>query len=354
MALNTHLSASPFVPRILFGVSPIGLGHATRALVLADELRRRGAEVRLFSGGEAADFIARTGVPVDNVVDDPGLSVAGGEMKGATVWYVRSWLAQRRNLERLRRLIADFSPDIVVGDEEFSGVTVAAERGIKRVFISDELELGFARSWLARKVEGRVEKWYKGLQRSVDLLVVPEFGSDSGNARFVGPIVRRATLTREAARKKFGLPQGEMVLFSMSGSGIGREIGTMLIAALGEFGADAPYLVVTGNRGAKFGGEGIYDLGLVLDNQNLVASADLVVSTAGKSTIDEAAAAGTPVIVIPIRHHAEQERNAAALGCTPEDLERLPSLLREKIGRRNEPKEFRGEVGAAGAILSLL
>jgi UDP-N-acetylglucosamine--N-acetylmuramyl-(pentapeptide) pyrophosphoryl-undecaprenol N-acetylglucosamine transferase len=77
--------------------------------------------------------------------------------------------------------------------------------------------------------------------------------------------------------------------------------------------------VVSGNRGKKKAGESIYDLGIVPDNQNLVAAADLVVSTAGKSTIDEAAEAGTPMIPVPIRNHSEQERNAAALGLVPGD-----------------------------------
>ena len=354
MELNTHPRPTAYVPRILLGVSPIGLGHATRALVLLKELERSGAEVRLFSGGRAAEFIETMGIPVDGVVDDPVPRVVNGEMSQVALWYVRSWVANRKTVPRTRRLVDSYRPDIVVCDEEFSGIVVAEERGLKRAFISDELQLGFARTWVARKIEQRVERWYRHLQDSVDLLIVPEFGQSAGNRVFVGPIVRPLTKSPEEVRSERRLPGGRMVLFAMSGSGIGREFAIRLRNALRESGLSDAFLVIAGNRGPRISGEGVYDLGLVADNQNLVAAAALVVSTAGKSTIDEAAAAGTPIVVIPIRRHAEQERNAAALGFSSADLDRLADLVRQRIGKRETPRRFDGEVAASRAILSLL
>ncbi len=343
------------MPRVLFGVSPIGLGHATRALVLLEELKRRGAEVRVFSGGRAADFINSVGVPADKIVEDPVPWVSGGEMKQTSLWYVRSWIAHKRTVPRTRRLFEAYRPDIVVCDEEFSGVDVAGEKGSRRVFISDELRLGFGRTWLARKIEGRVERWYARLQDSVDLLIVPESGDDVGNKKFVGPIVRLTSASPEEIRRRHGLPPGRVVLFAMSGSGIGRDLALKLKDVLG---ADEELrecaLVVAGNRGDRITGENVLDLGVVRDNQDLVAAADLVVSTAGKSTIDEAKAAGTPIVAIPIRHHAEQERNAAALGYSSRDAGRLDELVRAKLGKRGAPMKFSGEVKAADAIFALL
>jgi UDP-N-acetylglucosamine--N-acetylmuramyl-(pentapeptide) pyrophosphoryl-undecaprenol N-acetylglucosamine transferase len=341
------------VARILYGVSPIGLGHATRSLVISQELERGGAEVRFFSGGRAAEFIRDRGLKVDDIVDDPVPHISDGKMSRVALWYVRSWIAHRRTVPRTRRLLEAYSPDLVVCDEEFSGIVVAGERGVKRVFIADELALGFARTWLSRKIEARVERWYMGLQESVDLLIVPEAGESGGNRRFVGPIVRAPTKSPEEAKSSYGLPEGGMVLFATSGSGLGRELALRVRDAIATASLPGTCLVVTGNRGPRIDGEAVYDLGVVPDNQNLVAAADLVVSTAGKSTIDEAAAAGTPIIVIPIRHHAEQERNAAALGYTSSDVARLPELIREMFGKRQPPRSFNGEVEACREILSL-
>lgn len=342
------------MPRILFGVSPIGLGHATRALVLKDELESRGADVRLFSGGVAADFIRAAGVQVDDIVDDPVPLVVGMEMRQASLWYLRSWMANRRTIARTERFFDSHPHDLAVCDEEFSGMVVAERRGEKRAFIADELELGFARSWLARRLELRVERWYRRLQDTVDLLIIPDHGADSGNRRFVGPIVRAPTMSPEDARRAHGLPDGKIVLFSMSGSGVGRGVAAGLAGRLKGTGLGDFSLVITGNRGAKISGEGVFDLGVVPDNQNLVACADVVVSTAGKSTIDEASAAGTPIIAVPIKNHAEQERNAAALGYSHDDLSRLPELIRAKIGRRETPKIYSGEKEASRLLLSLI
>ena len=341
------------MPRILFGVSPIGLGHATRALVLREELERRGAEVLMFSGGVAAEFIGERGVKVESIVGDPVPSFADGEMRLASLWYIRSWLANRRTIPKTERLFDSHPHDVVVCDEEFSGIMVAERRGEKRVFISDELELGFARSWVARKIEERVARWYRRLQSTVDLLVITEEGDDSGNRRFVGPFVRPPTMSPEETRRRYALPEGPLILVSLSGSGAGRELALRLAEDLRGKGVGLP-VVITGNRGTKIQGGGVSDLGVVPDNQNLVAAADVVVSTAGKSTIDEAAAAGTPIITIPIRHHAEQERNAASLGYSSDDARRLAALVEAYLGKRSQPRAFSGEKKAADAILSLL
>ncbi|MGQ4833822.1 MAG: glycosyltransferase [Candidatus Asgardarchaeia archaeon] len=65
-------------------------------------------------------------------------------------------------------------------------------------------------------------------------------------------------------------------------------------------------------------------------------ASDLVITTAGKSTIDECLIYGTPVIAIPIKNHFEQERNARRVGNSYSDLEKLDSLILDKIkaGRR--------------------
>lgn len=342
------------MPRILYGVSPIGLGHATRSLVVADSLKRNGAEVRLFSGGKAAEFISGQGLAVDALVDDAAPWTRGVEMGRVSLWYLRAWLAQRANVKRVARLAEAYRPDIVVCDEEFSGLEVAKRLGLKRVLIADELDLGFARSWVAKKIEARVERWYRGLQEGVDLLIVPEPGNDGGNRRYVGPIVRGRTADCEATRGRHGIPPGRVVLFSMSGSGIGRVLVERLVRAMEAGRLPDCNLVVTGNRGPRFVAERVLDLGVVPDNQDLVACADVIVSTAGKSTIDEAAAAGTPMVAIPIRFHAEQERNAAALGYTSDDAGRVAELVAMKIGRRETPRTFHGEENASRLILSLI
>ncbi len=343
------------MPRILYGISPIGLGHAARSFEVVRRLAAAGVDVRAFSGGKVVDFLGAQGLRASDLVSDSSPAVSSGVMKRASTWYIRSWLSLRRNSGAVRRICEELRPDLVVCDEEFSGMAAAERVGLKRVFISDELELGFARSWFAHRIEERVYRWYKRLQEEVDLLIIPEDGVDSGNRRYVGPIVRAVTEGASDVRRRHGLPEeGPMVLLSLSGSGLGDFLVQKTILSMKQVSSQGAFLAVVGNRRRSVSAEAVFDIGLVPDNQNLVAAADLVVSTAGKSTIDEARAAGTPMIAIPIRNHAEQERNAAALGYSHDDLGRLPELMRLKLGRRSEPHAFRGAEAAALAILAEL
>jgi hypothetical protein len=94
-------------------------------------------------------------------------------------------------------------------------------RGIAHAMISDELQLGFARSAIARRVESRVGAWYADLQRRVSNLLVPGFGTDSGNIHYMTPVTREVTKPREAVRAEHGLSlESSVVLLSSSGSGM--------------------------------------------------------------------------------------------------------------------------------------
>lgn len=341
--------------RLLYGVSPIGLGHATRAAAVAEGLRRSGVEVLFASGGNAAAYLKDLGFETSEVVEEPTPRVVGGEMKWASLWYLRYWLGYGRTKASMERLIKKLEPNLVVGDEEFAGVAVAMERGLRHALVTDELELGFARTSIARAIEAQASNWYNKLLGSVSVVLIPDFGTDEGNRRHIGPMVRRVSLTKEEVFRDHSFPEGgEMVLLSMSGSGVGSHLIERTVRAVNGLGDQRTFLAVTGNRGEPVTGERVFDLGVVRDNQNLVAAADLVVSTAGKSTIDEAASAGTPAVVIPIKNHAEQERNAAALGYKPEDIDRLQELIRDKIGRREAPRNYQGVEQATSFLASML
>jgi UDP-N-acetylglucosamine--N-acetylmuramyl-(pentapeptide) pyrophosphoryl-undecaprenol N-acetylglucosamine transferase len=255
------------------------------------------------------------------------------------------------------------APKLVVGDEEFSCISLAIQLGIAQAMISDELQLGFARGALARRIEERVSAWYTNLQRSVSNLLIPSFGTDTGNIHYMTPMTRDVTQTREAARAERHLPMdAAMVLFSSSGSGIGRFLFRASLEAFRKVRKPSDVFATSGPAvpGVGGGGEGeeddghVRELGIVRDNQNLIAAADLVVSTAGKSTIDECTSSGTPLIAIPIKNHAEQERNAAELGFKFSDLERLDELMPSLLGKRTEPAHYEGAARTADFLASLL
>lgn len=340
---------------ILYGVSPIGFGHASRAAAVGLELRASGLQPEFATGGPAVGFLRSYGFEVHDVVTEPVPSESRGEMKMAALWYLRYWRGYRATAKRMAALIADSSPRLVIGDEEFSSVSLAVEKGIPHAMISDELQLGFARGTIAKRVEARVSGWYSDLQRKVANLLVPAFGTDGGNVHYMTPVVRRVTKAREAARAEHGLPPDlPLVLFSSSGSGIGRFLLDRALEAFRKVCTRSEVFAVSGSTRGGERGDNVRELGVVRDNQDLVAAADLVISTAGKSTIDEAVSSGTPIIAVPIKNHVEQERNAAELGFTFSDLGRLEELIPRLLAGRNPPANYMGAQRTAAYLSSLL
>ena len=340
---------------ILYGVSPIGFGHASRSVAIGLKLREKSLEPEFATGGPAVKFLESYGFKVHDVVSAPNPSESGGEMKMATLWYLRYWFGYRSTSRRMAELIARLSPKLIVGDEEFSSISLAIQKGVAHAMISDELQLGFARSAIAKRVEARVGEWYADLQRRVSNLLVPSFGTDSGNIHYMTPVTREVTESREAARAEHGLPrESSVVLLSSSGSGMKPFLFRRSLEAFRKVCTHAEVFATTGAGGQHIQALNVRELGVVRDNQNLIAAADLVISTAGKSTIDECASTGTPIIAIPIRNHAEQERNAAELGFAFGDLDRLEELIPRLLGKRNAPAHYAGAQRTAEYLSSLL
>jgi UDP-N-acetylglucosamine--N-acetylmuramyl-(pentapeptide) pyrophosphoryl-undecaprenol N-acetylglucosamine transferase len=100
----------------------------------------------------------------------------------------------------------------------------------------------------------------------------------------------------------------------------------------------------------------IKNIGFELNLHEYVFASDLVVSLAGRSTIDESIVYGTPGIFIPIKNHFEQEQNASRFGYTYEDIFRLESLIESKIATTKTNREVgrSGAQDAAKIILGLL
>ena len=326
---------------ILYGVSPIGFGHASRAAAVGLKLKEMSLEPHFATGGPAVGFLRSYGFEVSDIVKAPVPAESGGEMKRASLWYIRYLLDYNSTNRRMAKLVASVSPGLVVGDEEFSSVSIALKLGLPHALISDELQLGFAKGAAARRVEARAARWYSGLLGRVSNLLVPSFGTDAGNMHYMTPVTRAVTQPRDAARREHGIPlDSKLVLFSASGSGIGQFLLSRSLEAFEKTCTGDEVFAITGLVGTSSDPRVKY-LGVVRDNQNLVAAADLVISTAGKSTIDEAVSSGTPIIAIPIRNHAEQERNASELGFTSGDLERMERADSQALGQEDPARELR-------------
>tara|TARA_Y100001958_G_C20740538_1_gene229371 strand:- start:42 stop:431 length:390 start_codon:yes stop_codon:yes gene_type:complete len=104
--------------------------------------------------------------------------------------------------------------------------------------------------------------------------------------------------------------------------------------------SDIDLVLISGPKINDEFGKDVKNLGFVENLHEIIFAADLVISLAGKSTIDESVVYGTPGIFIPIKNHFEQEDNAKEMGFNFEDIFDLENLIRQNINKdRNEQQQ---------------
>jgi UDP-N-acetylglucosamine--N-acetylmuramyl-(pentapeptide) pyrophosphoryl-undecaprenol N-acetylglucosamine transferase len=330
----------------IFFTSPIGLGHATRDMAIAEQLK---TELLFVSGKGAAKLLVKSYDTLD-VYRPEKFIVESGQLQHSFKWLMNYYSYYKRCKE-IAKDILNKHDGLIISDEDFASIAVGKEMERKRVLITDITETHFT-SGLASIVEKKMNKEMQKMMEACDRVIIPDVGNDSGNVRHVGPIVRQASAERDTLRKRFGFDK-KIILVTIGGTDVGRYLIEKAIEAHNKLKLDSELVIASGPSLQLPDSQEYRNLGFVDNLHELIYAADLVVSLAGRSTMDESIAYGTPGIFIPIKNHFEQEQGAARLGFKYEDIFRLEVLMQEKLGRRNNPVDAGGAARAAKIISAL-
>jgi UDP-N-acetylglucosamine--N-acetylmuramyl-(pentapeptide) pyrophosphoryl-undecaprenol N-acetylglucosamine transferase len=335
---------------ITFFTSPIGLGHATRDIAIAEELK---TDILFVSGEGASILIARKGFKSLNVYKPDKFIVESGQLQHVFTWILRYYLYYKK-CKAIAKEILNNRNGLIVSDEDFASITVGNKMGQRRVLITDITETRFTNG-LASIIEKKMNKLMHNIMQTCDCVIIPEIGDDRGNIRYVGPVVRQVSADRNTLRKRFGFEKNAILV-----SGGGTDAGKYLIQKAIEVHRplqsklDSELIIVPGPSLRLPDSLKYRNLGFVNNMHDLIYAADLVISLAGRSTMDESTAYGTPGIFIPIKNHFEQEQGAARFGFKYEDIFRLDHLIEEKIGCRRNAMNMKGAARAAKIISMLM
>jgi len=219
------------------------------------------------------------------------------------------------------------------------------------VLITDVLETHFTKG-LASFIEKKMNKSMLEIIKKCDIVILPENGDDQDNIRKVGPIVRQTKFSREELRKKFSFEKKTIVI-SIGGTDVGMFLIEKALESISKINQDIEIVLVSGPAiSKKF--ENVKNLGFVDNLHELIFAADVLISLAGKSTIDEANTYGTPAIFIPIKGHFEQEDNAKKEGFVFDDINRLDVLILEKLEEKRNQVDTDGAKNASDIIRKLM
>jgi len=331
-----------------FFSSPIGLGHVTRDIAIVNNFKN--ISTNFVTGSGAAKLLKNLHLKVQDVYHPPSFIVENGTLKNQAkwLWNYYNYYKECKNISE--KILSNDNPNLVISDEDFASLTVAQKMEIPTVLITDILETHFTKG-LPSLIEKKMNKSMQEICKKCDLVILPEHGDDNDNIKRVGPIVRTTNHSRDELREKFSFT-GKVIVISIGGTDAGLFLIEKALKSISKA-KDVNVILVSGPViTKKF--ENVTNLGFVDNLHELIFASDLLISLAGKSTIDEANAYGTPAIFIPIKGHFEQENNAREQGFVFDDIKRLDALILEKLEEKRNPTNTDGAKIAFNIIKKLI
>jgi UDP-N-acetylglucosamine--N-acetylmuramyl-(pentapeptide) pyrophosphoryl-undecaprenol N-acetylglucosamine transferase len=332
---------------ILFFSSPIGLGHATRDLAIINQLKIRSCKV--FSGSSAIEFFHQNSIQAQDVYSPPKFDVINGKLEKSLKWLWSYYRYYKRCKEISSKIISNEKPRVIISDEDFASIAIAQERKIPNIIITDILETKFI-SGFGGVVEKKMNKTMHEMLDKANRVIIPELGENQNNIIRTGPIVRKIQKNRDELRDILDFKKKTIVL-CVGGTDAGIFLINQTIEAIKKIQIDVDLVLVSGPKINKKFSDDVRNLGFVSNLHEIIFAADLVISLAGKSTIDESIVYGTPGIFIPIKGHFEQEDNAKEIGFNFEDVFNLENLIEEKLNKNRNERQQNG-VNLAGMEIS--
>ena len=332
-----------------FFSSPIGLGHVTRDIAIVNNFEN--ISINFVTGSGAAKILKNLDLQVQDVYNPPSFIVENGTLKNTTKWLWNYYQYYKDCKKISEKILQVDNPNLVISDEDFASLSVAQNMRIPTVLVTDVLETHFTKG-LVSFIEKKMNKSMQEIIKKCDIVILPENGEDQDNIKRVGPIVRQTSFSREELRKKFSFEKTTIVI-SIGGTDAGLFLIEKALEHISKINQDIEIVLVSGPAvSKKF--ENVRNLGFVNNLHELIFAADLLISLAGKSTIDEANAYGTPAIFIPIKDHFEQEDNAKEEGFVFEDIKRLDVLILEKLEQKRNQVNTNGAKNASDIIRKLM
>ena len=297
-------------------------GHIFPAVAIANAIKARwnDAEI-LFVGAEGRMEMEKVPAAGYEIV---GLPIAGLQRKltlSNVIKNLKLPLLMMRSRSKVRRVLRDYAPDIVVGVGGFASeptLKAASSMGFRTLLQEQNSYAGLTNTMLSRRAR-RICVAYEGMERFFpkDKIVF------TGNP--VRADIERMSASKAEGCAHFGLQEGEHVLLSVGGSLGARSINEMIISHLHFFRENRIQVLWQTGRWmydqavaaveAAGVGEWVKVHQFIQRMDLAYAAADVVVSRAGAIAISELCIVGKPVVLIPSPNVAEdhQTKNALAL-----------------------------------------
>jgi UDP-N-acetylglucosamine--N-acetylmuramyl-(pentapeptide) pyrophosphoryl-undecaprenol N-acetylglucosamine transferase len=326
--------------RIYISPYGVGLGHASRMLMVAQQIRESGYQISFSSFGEASNFLRHNGFRCKEV---PPLELSW-TLEGAfsikksiaSLPYQFSNFSRQLNAEI--KNIAACRPDLVVADSRLSPLLISKAFKIPSIVVLNQIRLllspSLRRVRIARLYEEFNGQLLGSLWSFADKILVPDLpppmtisekniwsvSTASSKVKYVGftaPSPNILPERLEKARQMLKL-SSEKPFFFLHISGpepTRRPLTNLAIMAFKELEPGMQYVISEGKPGGNAIPRKISDSGWYFEwcpiRDELFSLCDALVIRAGHASISQSIQFGKPFLCIPIENHGEQLANSA-------------------------------------------
>lgn len=287
-------------------------GHIFPAIAIANALRKIDPSVDiLFIGAKGKmemEKVPQAGYPIE------GLDIAGFN-RSSLLKNIGLPFKLLKSFFQVRKIIADFMPDAVVGVGGYSSFPVlryAQTRGIP-TFIHEANSFAGKSNMILGKKATKVFVAGDGMEKFFpeDRLMV------TGNP--VRSVIAANTISREQGMEFFGLDAGKKTVLATGGSLGARGINEALDAQIGLFAKNDIQLIwQTGKAYVEKASEraveyrNVWANSFITQMEYAYAAADVVISRSGAMAIAELCVVKKPAVLVPFPFAAEDHQTVNA------------------------------------------
>jgi UDP:flavonoid glycosyltransferase YjiC (YdhE family) len=363
--------------RVYFSPCGIGLGHASRNIPIAQELRSRGASILFSSYLEGVDYARRQGF---SVVSVPPISLSNDssgriDLKMSSVQQgVSAFPTFAGQVNAELKYMKAFKPDVVVSDSRLSSIFAAQLLDIPQVLILNQFTplVPLKKMFVVNKIlDGIIMTLIGRGWGYADKILIPDFPAPYTLSidclRIPGPYQKLVELIgailplrqedaedKRLVREELGIERGQRLIYAgISGPRAERIPLLKLLEPIFE-NFPEEYRVVMSMGNPNSGSKPIHkgpliELGWAENKFDILNACDLVISRGGHETLMQSICYSKPSIIIPVPNHPEQygnARRAQGLGVANAihqkslNGEMLPLLVEEMLGDPSYGEQF--------------
>ena len=317
----------------------VGLGHASRLVMIANILQNFEVFTRFSSFGEAEMYITMQGY--DCVLVPPvefSWNIEGEFSIKNSISNIPKWFTNfLRQINREAYNIIEYRPDIIVSDSRLSSVIAAKFLGVPSIVILNQVKLLLSprlrEFWIARVFEKITGEILGIMWTLADRILVPDLpppytiashnvwdtSSVAGKLNYVGFTTPKSHVTQEQISKvanHLGLDLSKPIVFIHISGPLETRMPIIRIAlnACKQLRDNIQYIISEGKPKGNPEPKKLSGLGWYYEwcpvRDEIFAMSNLIVLRGGHVAISQAIRFGKPIITIPIENHGEQLGNS--------------------------------------------